>query len=111
MGPPTLKLGLHGCPMKSLLIWSRGVGGRRAGKLHSPIKLNASFLHRQTHVTQMRLRKTAITSSFPDLQSPLPMPKTRCLSNSLIAQLVKNPPAMRETPIRLLGLEDSLEKG
>lgn len=30
---------------------------------------------------------------------------------SLIAQLVKNPPAMQETPVRLLGREDLLEKG
>ena len=30
---------------------------------------------------------------------------------SLIAQPVKNPPAMQETPIRFLGPEDSLEKG
>ena len=30
---------------------------------------------------------------------------------SLIAQLVKNPPAMQETPVRLLGWEDLLEKG
>ena len=30
---------------------------------------------------------------------------------SLIAQLVKNPPAMQETPVRLLGWEDTLEKG
>ena len=30
---------------------------------------------------------------------------------SLIALLVKNPPAMRETLIRLLGQEDLLEKG
>ena len=30
---------------------------------------------------------------------------------SLIAQLVKNPPAMQETPIRFLGWEDPLEKG
>ena len=28
----------------------------------------------------------------------------------LIAQLVKNPPAMQETPIRFLGWEDPLEK-
>ena len=31
--------------------------------------------------------------------------------SSLIAQLVKNPPAMQETPVRFLGLEDLLEKG
>ena len=30
---------------------------------------------------------------------------------SLIAQLVKNPPTMRETPLRSLGQEDLLEKG
>ena len=30
---------------------------------------------------------------------------------SLIAQLVKNPPAMRETWVRSLGWEDPLEKG
>ena len=30
---------------------------------------------------------------------------------SLIAQLVKNPPAMQETPVSFLGQEDPLEKG
>ena len=30
---------------------------------------------------------------------------------SLIAQLVKNPPAMQETPVRFPGQEDLLEKG
>ena len=30
---------------------------------------------------------------------------------SLVAQLVKNPPAMQETCIRSLGWEDPLEKG
>ena len=29
---------------------------------------------------------------------------------SLVAQLVKNPPAMQETPVRFLGGEDPLEK-
>ena len=29
----------------------------------------------------------------------------------LIAQLVKNPPAMQETPVLFLGREDPLEKG
>ena len=28
-----------------------------------------------------------------------------------IAQLVKNPPAMQETPVQFLGWEDPLEKG
>jgi len=31
--------------------------------------------------------------------------------DSLVAQLVKNPPAMQETPVQLLGWEDPLEKG
>ena len=30
---------------------------------------------------------------------------------SLVDQLVKNPPAMQETPVGFLGLEDLLEKG
>ena len=30
---------------------------------------------------------------------------------SLVAQLVKNLPAMQETPVRFLGWEDLLEKG
>ena len=30
---------------------------------------------------------------------------------SLVAQLVKNPPAMQETPVQVLGGEDLLEKG
>ena len=30
---------------------------------------------------------------------------------SLIAQLVKNPPTMQETPVQFLGQEDPLEKG
>ena len=30
---------------------------------------------------------------------------------SLIAQLVKNPPVMQETPVQFLGWEDPLEKG
>ena len=30
---------------------------------------------------------------------------------SLVAQLVKNPPAMQETPVQFLGQEDPLKKG
>ena len=36
---------------------------------------------------------------------------TPVLTLPLVAQLVKNPPAMRETWVRSLGWEDSLEKG
>ena len=42
---------------------------------------------------------------FPEICSDL------CALASLIAQLVKNPPAMQETPVRFLGQENPLEKG
>ena len=32
------------------------------------------------------------------------------LGISLVAQMVKNPPAMQETPVQFLGREDPLEK-
>ena len=35
---------------------------------------------------------------------------SRRLRTSLIAQLVKNPPAVQETPVQFLGWEDPLEK-
>ena len=35
----------------------------------------------------------------------------QCSWASLVAQMVKNPPAMQETPVRFLGQEDPLEKG
>ena len=31
--------------------------------------------------------------------------------DSLVAQMVKNPPAMQENPVQFLGEEDLLEKG
>ena len=39
--------------------------------------------------------------------------RDRCIhiADSLVAHLVKDPPAMRETWVRPLGQEDSLEKG
>ena len=36
---------------------------------------------------------------------------SRCKWVSLIAQLVKNPPAVQETPVQFLGREDPLGKG
>ena len=36
---------------------------------------------------------------------------SRALGASLVAQLVKNPPTMRETWVRSLGWADSLEEG
>ena len=34
-----------------------------------------------------------------------------CKEAFLVARLVKNPPAMQETPVQFLGQEDALEKG
>ena len=46
------------------------------------------------------------------MQSIFFMPGTMLTSEaSLVAQLVKNPPAMQETWIQSLGWEDPLEKG
>ena len=47
---------------------------------------------------------------FPIVTSPIHNPINSGWA-SLIAQLIKNPPAMQETQVRLLGLEYLLEKG
>ena len=49
-----------------------------------------------------------ISSSFSSL---LELKTYTLYGASLIAQLVKNPPAMQKTPVRFLGHEDPLEKG
>ena len=52
----------------------------------------------------------AVLSSVKEIcqvPSAYPVP---CLSASLVAQLIKNPPAMQETWVRSLGWEDPLEK-
>ena len=54
---------------------------------------------------------TGVHMSPPSCTS-LPLPTLSYPSRaSLIAQLVKNPPAMQETLVRFLGREDPLEKG
>ena len=45
---------------------------------------------------------------FPEERIGSPLPYSWA---SLVAQLVKNPPAMRDTWVRSLGWEDTLEKG
>ena len=60
-----------------------------------------------------RRESQAISSTWKPRQVPyLPeslwKPKSRA---SPIAQLVKNPPVLQETPVRFLGWEDLLEKG
>ena len=61
----------------------------------------------------------AFSSVFPSPPQELSVPPLFLnLSNalsfkraSLVAQLVKNLPAMQETPVQVLGWEDALEKG
>ena len=48
-----------------------------------------------------RGRKTSLSIKVPTLQK----------QTFLVAQLIKNPPAMQETLVRFLGWEDPLEKG
>ena len=52
------------------------------------------------------------------LRMQIPQPSSSLLDNqerelqtSVVAQLVKNPPALQETPVPFLGQEDPLEKG
>ena len=56
-----------------------------------------------------RTSKMWVMMDFPDdpvVKIPLP-----CRIASLVAQLVKNLPAMQETPVQFLDWEDPLEKG
>ena len=57
----------------------------------------------------------AVVSRSGSLHLLLPLPRIFLLHGakwaSPVAQLVKNPPAMRETWVRFLGREDPLEKG
>ena len=46
---------------------------------------------------------------LPEGRSPLPA--ILRITASLVAQLVKNPPAMRETWVRSLGWDNPLQKG
>ena len=48
---------------------------------------------------------------IPQPSSSLFDNQERELQTSVVAQLVKNPPALQETPVPFLGQEDPLEKG
>ena len=60
--------------------------------------VNNSNMHRHTQIVGAG-SSAAYTSVLKNLRA------------SLVAQLVKNPPAMQETSVRFLGHEDPLEKG
>ena len=52
-----------------------------------------------------------LLNELPHTRLDYTQPLFSCFLASLIAQLVKNPPAMLETMVRFLGQEDLLEKG
>ena len=58
----------------------------------------------------MTMVMTSLLFSLPILFVDQEFGLTKLIT-SLIAQLVKNPPAMEETLVRPLGWEDQLEKG
>ena len=84
-----------------------------------------SLSHVQLFVTPWTIAYQALLSmGFPRQEDwrglPLPSPGDLLLYftelttrywASLVSQLVKNPPAMQETPVQYLGWEDLLEKG
>ena len=49
--------------------------------------------------------------AFLSSDQPAKVNLKSCTWASLVAQMVKNLPAMQETPVRFLGWEDPLEKG
>ena len=52
-----------------------------------------------------------LVPSVPSDEGSVKLGNSSDLRASLIAQLVKNPPAMQETLVRFPGQEDPLEKG
>ena len=51
------------------------------------------------------------TSQVPQISERTGLPNSTHLFTLHLAQLVEDPPAMQETPVRSLGQEDLLEKG
>ena len=69
--------------------------------LPSQVPHQAGEQHQGSHIPQ------GAASEFPFQWALI----NHCLSMSLTAQLAKNLPAMQETPVQFLDLEDPLEKG
>ena len=59
----------------------------------------------------VRFPFSSVTQPYPTLCDSMDCSTPVRLRVSLLAQLVKNPPAMQETPVQFLEWEDSLAKG
>ena len=57
------------------------------------------------------ISKTCALSVLADSDSDPSLDSTKPAWASWVALVVKNPPAMQETPVRFLGWEDPLEEG
>ena len=98
-------------------MWHRPNSGPPRNSPGYPIsnmKLNTYPHHKYTShnltIFQRKCKRFMILKSMRSLFQKIAIPKGN-KSISLIAQLVKNPPAMQETPVQLLDKEDLLDKG
>ena len=72
------------------------------------LMLESTYLHFTSTFSPCQLTLSVDHNFSAYLYSDIP---AKLLYYCLIAQWVKNPPAMQETPVRFLGQEDALEKG
>ena len=79
-------------------------------KFSSIHPIYGSMLESTDSLTCMGFGKQKHTRHYTDVESTIQEEITHIWA-SLVAQLVKNPPAMQETWVQSLGWEDPLEKG
>ncbi|KAB0347129.1 hypothetical protein FD754_011986, partial [Muntiacus muntjak] len=89
-----------------ILIVKRAFGNKRSSGMNTSVSLVLAGPYPSVYPTidELFLQNDEIESRGVPLLIHLQL-------NSLVAQLVKNPPAMRETWVRSLGWEDTPEKG
>ena len=88
-----------------------GLALKKNGVLHFHCDLGDCKLHPcASHGKFQHLKPTNTIFPSPQMASKFPSP-FHALFCSLLAQMVKNLPAMKETRDQSLGLEDLLEKG
>ena len=98
--------GGHTAPTPSPELRAQGLRGSQQG-LRDPTPLEKSWCMTRSGNSTSSILPSEMGRSLMWLERG----RARCCGASLVAQLVKNPPAMQETPVRFLGREDPLEKG